>query len=166
MTDTMTSQNTDLSSWDTLYMQNSKVTVKAKPWNNAISGYRSRSRKHTKLCFGVSCLLCDCWYYFHVDMWIVVYYKKETVYDWLFLRLFIRNIFSQQCNYFTFTSPHNMFRPQTAIIRCLNYAKTVPLYRMYKMFTYSHHIQTRYFIFKIIDVTVETYLHWLISFAF
>jgi hypothetical protein len=31
----------------------------------------------------------------------------------------------------------DMFRPQTATIRCFSYAKTVPLYRM---FAYSHHI--------------------------
>jgi hypothetical protein len=32
---------------------------------------------------------------------------------------------------------HNMFRPQTVIVRCLSYAKIVPLY---KMATFSHHI--------------------------
>jgi hypothetical protein len=31
-----------------------------------------------------------------------------------------------------------MFRPQTAIIRRFVYAKTVALYKMYKMFTYLY----------------------------
>jgi hypothetical protein len=52
--------------------------------------------------------------------------------------VFIYNLFSHQCNYFLFSPPpHDMFRPQTAIIRCLKYAKTVALYKMHKMFTYS-----------------------------
>jgi hypothetical protein len=39
---------------------------------------------------------------------------------------------------FTFVSPpYGMFRPQTAIIRCFVYAKTVALHAMYKMFTYT-----------------------------
>jgi hypothetical protein len=60
----------------------------------------------------------------------------------------------------------DMFRLQTAIIGCLNYAKTVPLYNMYKMFTYLDHMQLWCFMFKILDVTLDTYLHWLISFTF
>jgi hypothetical protein len=36
-------------------------------------------------------------------------------------------------------SSHDMFRPQTAIFRCLSYARTVPLS------TYSHHMLLRYF---------------------
>jgi hypothetical protein len=36
--------------------------------------------------------------------------------------------------------PHDMFRPQRAISWCLNYAKTVALYEIYKMFIYSHHV--------------------------
>jgi hypothetical protein len=40
---------------------------------------------------------------------------------------------------FTFISPHyDMFRPQTAIIRCFVYAKTVALYNMYKMLPYLY----------------------------
>jgi hypothetical protein len=49
----------------------------------------------------------------------------------------IHNLFSHQHKYFHFSSPpHDMFRPQTAIIRRLKYAKTVALYKMY---TYSRH---------------------------
>jgi hypothetical protein len=33
---------------------------------------------------------------------------------------------------------YDMFRPQTAIIRCFVYAKTVALYKMYKIFTYLY----------------------------
>jgi hypothetical protein len=49
-----------------------------------------------------------------------------------------------------YLSSSHKFRPQTAIIRCLNYAKTVPLCNMYHMFTYLHHMQMRCFIFKIL----------------
>jgi hypothetical protein len=35
----------------------------------------------------VSCLFCEYLYYFDVDMWVVVYYTKETVYNWLFVHV-------------------------------------------------------------------------------
>jgi hypothetical protein len=40
--------------------------------------------------------------------------------------------------------PYNMFRPQTAIIRCFVYAKTFALYKMYKMFTYLYEYIVRF----------------------
>jgi hypothetical protein len=40
---------------------------------------------------------------------------------------------------FSFISPpYDMFRPRTAIIRCLVYAKTAALHKIYGMFTYLY----------------------------
>jgi hypothetical protein len=57
------------------------------------------------------------------------YWAYVSIHEYLFLKT--HNIFSPQYNYFfTFISPpHDMFRPQTAIIKCLVYAKTVALYK-------------------------------------
>jgi hypothetical protein len=71
---------------------------------------------------------------------------------------------SPRCNYFHFYfPPYDMFRPQTAIIKCFVNAKTVALCERYKMFTYLytckcdvscliHLMYTRY-LFTLINVT-------------
>jgi hypothetical protein len=44
---------------------------------------------------------------------------------------FTQNIISLNATVFTFISPaYDTFRPQTAIIRCFVYDKTVPLYKI------------------------------------
>jgi hypothetical protein len=36
-------------------------------------------------CFTISCLFCEYWSYFYVDMWSVVLYIEEKVYGWLYV---------------------------------------------------------------------------------
>jgi hypothetical protein len=61
------------------------------PYGNfGLSGQRTvkHDRKlcsRSLFCFSVSCLFCEDWWYIYVGMWSVVYYIKETVYDWLFV---------------------------------------------------------------------------------
>jgi hypothetical protein len=63
---------------------------------------------------------------------------------------FVHNLFRHLWNYFQFvSSSHDMFRPQTVIIRCLIYIKTVTLY---KMLTYSHYMSLWCFMFNLLNV--------------
>jgi hypothetical protein len=69
----------------------------------------------------------------------------------------------------TFTPPHDMFRPQRAIIRCLSYAKTVALYKIYKMFIYSHMCKCDascliYLIYTRYLFALFNFVHFLIKF--
>jgi hypothetical protein len=86
---------------------------------------------------------------------------------------FMHNIFSPQCNYFLFfsLSLYNMFRSQTAIIRCLVYTTTVVLYKMYKILTYLHmckcdvscliYFMYTWYLFALINFTNFLMLFWL-----
>jgi hypothetical protein len=57
--------------------------------DNTFHEYKSctRSRTSEQFCFSVSCLFCDYWQYFDMNMWIVVYCIKKTVYNRLFMRV-------------------------------------------------------------------------------
>jgi hypothetical protein len=63
--------------------------------------------------------------YLNIPLYQYISYTQYTCYSVNNATIFITSLF------------HDMFRPQTAIIRYFSHAKTVPLYRMS---TYLHHI--------------------------